>query len=1024
MKKAVASVGASLIITLGFITFFSTPADAQYFGRNKPQYETFDFKKLVTPHFEIYNYIEDDSVINNIGILSERWYKRHQMFLRDTFKTRNPIILYNNHADFQQTDIIGGQVGVGTGGVTEGLRNRVVFPFLSTLRQTDHVLGHELVHAFQFNKIIRGDSTSLNNLRNLPLWMVEGMAEYMSIGRTDAHTAMWMRDAVVNEDIPSLRDLTRSFRYFPYRYGHAFWAFVTGVYGDTIMDPLFMETAKFGYDQAMRRVLNVDEKTFSNVWKNAMIETYKPFMNDTIATVGERFFSAENAGDMNISPVYSPDGRFVAFLSERDVLTIDIFLADAQTGEIIRKLSRGARSFHIDDFSYIENAGTFSPDGNRFAYVAFSRGKNRLLITETVRGRTVDEIEIEGLPSFNDPAWSPDGRYIALSGLDQGKVNLYLYDLTNRNLIQLTNDHYSDFQPTWSPDSKRIVFVSDRGHDTDLASLTFGSYKLSIFDLETNSLEVLDFFPGADNMNPWFSPDGLSIYFISNADGMRNLYEYIVPTGEINRLTKYFTGISGITHNAPAIAVNPSNGDIAYTLYRKGKYTIYRANSADFPRFPVSPYEVDFSAAMLPPHRNLSPLAMLDHPMNREVHTQPVDSFSVRPYEPRLGLTYISNSSGFGVGTSAIGTGFAGGVNALFTDMMNDHQLFAGVQLNGEIYDFGAQVLYINRKGRVNWGGGLSHIPYTFLSWPTREVVRDTLGTLPTTTEIINYPLTRIFQDQATLMAQLPFSSTLRLEAGASFSRYYFRQDIFQYRYTRDPENPMLVYPRPVERTRGEVPDGFNLGRAYLAYVGDNSRFGMTAPMMGTRYRFQMEQYFGRYNYFTSLADYRRYLFTNPFTFAFRGMYYGRFGGESFQYNNQLFIGSDFLVRGYNLNQAQLQAQRNLTIDQLVGSQMAVVNAEIRMPFTGPRRLAFITSGMLLSDLALFADAGMTWRRDQNLEFNWSPSGTAASPIISIGATLRLNLFNMIILEPYYAIPFQRDDVRGTFGLVLSAGGW
>jgi hypothetical protein len=596
--------------------------------------------------------------------------------------------------------------------------------------------------------------------------------------------------------------------------------------------------------------------------------------------------------------------------------------------------------------------------------------------------------------------------------------------MTNRNLIQLTDDHYSDFQPSWSPDSKRIVFVSDRGHDTDLASLTFGSFKLSVFDLESNSMEVLDFFPGADNMNPYFSPDGLSIYFISNADGMRNLYEYIVPTGEINKLTKYFTGISGITQYAPAIAVNPSNGDIAYTLYRNGKYTIYKGNSADFPRYPVYADEVDFTAAMLPPHRNLSSLALRDHPMNREVQIQPVDSFYVRPYQPRLGLTYISNSSGFGVGTSVMGTGFAGGVNALFTDIMNDHQLFAGVQLNGEIYDFGAQVFYLNRKGRVNWGGGISHIPYTFFSWPTREVVRDTLGTQPTTTEIINYPLTRIFQDQATLLAQLPFSRTLRLEAGASFSRYYFRQDIYRYRYTRDPENPLLVYPRPVERTRGEVPGGFNLGRAYVAYVGDNSRFGMTAPMMGTRYRFQLEQYFGRYNYFTTLADYRSYAFANPFTFAFRGLYYGRFGGQDFLYNNQLFIGSDYLVRGYNIRQAQLEAQRNLSIDQLVGSQMAVVNAEIRMPFTGPRRLAFITSGMLLTDLALFADAGMTWRQDQDVEFSWRPTGTAASPIVSIGATLRLNLFNMIILEPYYAIPFQRNDVRGTFGLVLSAGGW
>ncbi|MDV7401671.1 hypothetical protein RZS08_60185, partial [Arthrospira platensis SPKY1] len=60
------------------------------------------------------------------------------------------------------------------------------------------------MHAFQYQMILGGDSTSMESLGNLPLWMVEGLAEYMSIGRTDAHTAMWMRDAVLHDDIPTL----------------------------------------------------------------------------------------------------------------------------------------------------------------------------------------------------------------------------------------------------------------------------------------------------------------------------------------------------------------------------------------------------------------------------------------------------------------------------------------------------------------------------------------------------------------------------------------------------------------------------------------------------------------------------------------------------------------------------------------------------------------------------------------------------------------------------------------------------
>ncbi len=157
--------------------------------------------------------------------------------LRDTFTAKNPLLIYNDHAGFQQTNAIQGDISVGTGGVTEGLRNRVVFPVAMTNQQTNHVLGHEMVHAFQYHMILKGDSTSMRNLANLPLWMIEGLAEYLSIGRVDAHTALWMRDAVLNDDLPRIKDLN-GYKYFPYRWGQAFWAYVAGVYGDEVIRPL------------------------------------------------------------------------------------------------------------------------------------------------------------------------------------------------------------------------------------------------------------------------------------------------------------------------------------------------------------------------------------------------------------------------------------------------------------------------------------------------------------------------------------------------------------------------------------------------------------------------------------------------------------------------------------------------------------------------------------------------------------------------------------------------------------------
>ena len=206
---------------------------AQYFGQNRVRYKNADFKVLQTPHFEIYYYLKNEKLLKKFAQDAETWYKMHQEVFRDTFFKKNPLILYSNHPDFQQTTALNGEVGVGTGGVTEALKNRVIMPILDLNSQTRHVLGHELVHAFQYHILLERDSISLENIGNTPLWMVEGMAEYLSVGKKDAFTSMWMRDALLNRDIPSLKDLTNSGKYFPYRYGQAFWTFIGSVYGDT-----------------------------------------------------------------------------------------------------------------------------------------------------------------------------------------------------------------------------------------------------------------------------------------------------------------------------------------------------------------------------------------------------------------------------------------------------------------------------------------------------------------------------------------------------------------------------------------------------------------------------------------------------------------------------------------------------------------------------------------------------------------------------------------------------------------------
>ncbi len=1019
MKRIVLrAVGIAL---LPLIWGSSNFVNAQYFGRNKPIYKNFKFKVYQTPNFEIYHYLNNDSLLNHMAMSAEKWYDRHYQVFRDSIVKRNPILIYDNHADFQQTTAISSTVDVGTGGVTEALKNRVIFPLTETWGQTNHVLGHEMVHAFQYNSLIHGDSTSLNSVRNLPLWMVEGMAEYLSLGTYDYQTAMWMRDAVLNDNFPTLEDMSfKPNEYFPYRWGHAFWSFIGKTFGDSLINPIFKETAKRGYDMALRRYIGLTEKSFSTLWKSVYYDYYKRILPDSSDNPsGNRILFERNAGEVNISPAVSPDGRYVAFYSEKDLFSIDLFVAHAISGKIIRRLSRIVHNNEIDALNFIESAGTWSPDSRQFAFVAFSKGRNKLLVIDVYDDKLTSEMYIEGVPSFNYPTWSPDGKSIVVSGLVNGVNDLYSMDIQTGRVTRLTNDPWCNIHPSWSPDGSAIVYVTDKPSEIQAANKSQQvGYNLATLDVRTNNIKVYEVFPGADNLNPMFSGNGHTIYFLSNSDGYRNLFKYDLNTGETYRLTRILTGISGMTPFAPAMSVAHENDEICYSHFYNSKYSIYTADTTDFNPVKVDPYHVDFSASILPPLNRATEGLVDQNLTSNDLPEHLVDSFKTVKFRPQFKLDYISNI-GMGISTSPYGTGMAGGVEMLFSDITGAKMLYTGLSLNGEVYDFGGQVSYINQRKYITWGVTLSHIPYSFGAYGYDTLHRVDNGN-PIIIEDFQVLQYRMFETAGGGMAYFPLSQTQRFELTASVARYYYRVDIYSNYYVDG-------FYIGADRHKGDAPPGFWMQQTNLAYVYDNSDFGIASPMRGNRVRLQVDKTLGDYNYWGSLVDLRKYIFAKPFSFAFRGMYYGRYGTSienSVLY--PLYIGYPWYVRGYDSNVFIDYGQSGTTsIDQLTGDQMVVTNFEVRVPFTGPERLTLIKSGAFYTELALFADAGIAWSKGYPPSLKWKPTSlNDRTPFVSAGLSIRINLFGMMVLEPYYAIPFQLGGFKSANWGINFLPGW
>jgi len=1012
---------------------------AQYFGQNKVRYKNEKFKVLQTPHFELYYYLKNEKMIQKFAQDAETWYKMHQEIFRDTFLKKNPIILYNNHPDFQQTTALQGEIGVGTGGVTEALKNRVIMPVMELNNQTRHVLGHELVHAFQYHILLEKDSIGLENISQIPLWMIEGMAEYLSVGKTDAFTSMWMRDALLNRDIPSLKDLTNSNKYFPYRYGQAFWTFVGSVYGDTTIVPLFKATARFGYENGLKYTFGYDDNTLSGLWKNAIESHYRPMLKSDSSQIkisGTKIIDNKNAGNMNVAPAISPDGKYLCFLSEKDLFGIDLFLADAKTGKIMRKLSSQVANSHIDDFNFLESAGAWSPDSKQFAFSIFSKGKNQLMVINVDNGSVALRTDMGNVEQFGNLTWSPNGDDIAFSGMVEGQSDIFTYNIKTKTVTPITNDAYSDYAPSYSPDGKKLVFSSDRASMMKNSSNAVHPINLSIYDIESKSLTDVPVFPGANNLNAQFSGDSKRLFFLSNRDGFRNLYEYNLGDNTAKQLTDYFTGISGVTEFSPAISVS-RNDDIIYSYYRYQRYTLYNSPVSNFKSRPVDVNEVNFDAAILPPMENTGVDIVNSNLGNFEKFEKTLtDSMKLVPYKPKFKLDYLANS-GVGVSTSRFGTGVQGGIVGMFSDILGKNQIIANLSVNGEIYDFGGLVGYINQQSRINWGFALSHIPYItgFRDIAAEQIDQSDGSKLDVINDRTN--LIRTFEDQMQLFGAYPFNKVHRFELGGAFSRYSYRIDRISNYYDETGSYYLGSEKKkiPTDQASQELGIPFNsftIFQANASFVGDNSIMGVTSPLDGFRYRVGAEQYFGDYSFSAITVDLRKYVRVKPFTFAARTYNYIRIGrdGENLY---PLYAGYPYLIRGYEANSMYKSNDLggNFDINQLSGSKIAVVNFEVRLPFTGPKKLAQIPSKFLFTDLNLFFDAGLAWDEDSKVSFKSQPNGVLLPngkpaervPALSAGVSVRVNVFGYFVLEPYYAFPFQRKDVKaGVFGLTFAPG--
>jgi Tol biopolymer transport system component len=985
------------IVALGVLLLSAAaPAGAQYFGRNKVQYDRFVFSILQTPHFDVYYYASERDAARIAAQLAERWYARLSASLDHKFTRRQPVILYASHSHFVQTSIIPQTIGDGIGGFTDHFAGRVVLPFAAGLGETDHVLGHEIVHAFQ-RDILRQRGRSL---AMLPLWFTEGMAEYLSVHELDANTRMWLRDSADADRLPAIAQLDDP-RWFPYRYGQALWEFLATKYGEATVVKALQSRANGGAIGRLKDATGTDAATLSKEWHQFVrtttdakrVERGKaPDKSD--ARLTRIIGPDQNGGHMNVAPSISPDGRYVVFLSERDGYSVDVFLADAETGTVVRKLLATAADAHFDSLQFIESAGAWDPGGRRFVLATLRDGHPALTIFSMPDGEVRQELAVPAVDQIFSPTWSPDGAEIAFSALKGGVTDLFAVGVATGALLQLTTDAYSDLQPSWSPDGQRLVFATDR-FSSSLARLSFGGYDLAILDLRTSMVRPLGGMSGGKNIDPHWSPDGASVYFVSDAGGVSNLHRVDVATGQVAQLTDVSTGVSGITSLSPAISIGAHGTRAAMSLYWRGTYEI-RTMALALP-------SRNLLAATDPIGAVARPVAELTRPPVTEKETvlapggaSPASGgassapTSERPYVARLSLAQIG-SPYLSAGGGAFGSFVRAGISMGFGDMLGEQELDTAIQVGKEAVDNAVIATYMNRRSRWNWGLSGGRIPalvgasdaLTRSTGPTGNalIVRDT------------NVLQQIHRQAAGVVAY-PFNRAQRVEGSIGVDTIAF--DERRTTTTYSAETGSTLSDVTIHRSGAPTATMIQTG---AALVYDTAVFGAASPVLGQRYRLALAPAFGDLNVLTTVADYRRYFMPlRPFTLAFRAEGVARTGRDA---NDPRLLPLVWnvrdVVRGFDTDN-----------DTIRTSRFAVANAEVRFPVIGLLRHD-VSYGSLPLEALAFADCGRFWipAASANAAFQLRPRN-----LCSAGVGTRINAAGFV---------FEFDAVR-PFG--PTSGGW
>jgi len=930
---------AFLLSALTIVSFLPSKSNAQYyFGRNKIQYDAFEWQIMRTEHFDVYFYPEMEELAEIGASVAEEAYARLEGVTDNNITRRIPLIFYATHSHFQQTNTVGSFIPEGVGGFFEFLKGRVVIPSIGSVYDFKHVINHELVHVFtrsKMNRVFRDHRKGL--FRGVPLWFVEGIAEYWSEGWS-SRAEMIIRDAVLSNYVVPLSQMDRIFGSFlMYKEGQTICKYISDNFGEEKLLQLYENAWKAdNFSEVMKLTIGLNYKEFDHKWLYDLKKQYWPLLeeNDAPKMVTQMITKQ----GLNTKPAFFKKGQeeWVAFVANR-VGYSNVYAKPLRGPDNKAKvLVKGGRTSDFESFYLLRSKIDANASGE-LTFISKSGARDALYTLDSASGKIIQKFDFKGLVSLTSPNWSPDGKQIVFAATNfGGRPDLYLVDLPTGELTRLTNDFFDDRDPAWSPDGKVIAFSSDRTY--------FGKNgfkNLFLYHLDSGQIQHLT--DGKYNdYSPTWSPDGTRLAFTSDRDGAFNIWMIKNQSVNLDDAPLTEVVVASVANREPTETVNTGNkpesstDDLSHENYPSAlEPTDQLKKVTNFTTGAEDPEWVDNDRLLFAAFQDFGYQIQLLDGVEKKFEEAPLvanDTLTTRgeyweasKVAGRVESTKLSYNKHFtlDVAQSAIAHdpifGSTGGAQIAISDILGNNQyhflVFNNSQTKGDfLKSWNVAVTKVDLSRRVNYATGLYRLNGRFYDRVDSFFQQDRFGGFVT--------------------ASYPLSTFKRIEG--SFNLMKEKRDY---------------------DTRGQTVDGIVVTNS-LAFVKDNALWGITGPIDGERYNLSVGHTVDVQNndvsFFTITGDYRHYFRLGRRTaYALRLM--GRFnlGKEAFRY----FMGGSWDLRLY----PRLR---------IWGRKSFLINNELRFPFVDRLNLKFPFGGLGFSGIqgATFVDLGQAW--DKDYQFN------------------------------------------------------